>query len=226
MFTTARRWLSKWFRSAFRRGTSAAARGRPDPFRPCLDPLEDRLVCDISASFPDLGDMINPGLAAHIANPGPDVILFTPLHVGDIPVMHIHPHVSININGNPVTIPAGIGILGVNGDMQIHTHDASGTLHVESILQHNFTLGDFFKIWGKPFTKNNILGHKTDAHHKITMTVNGVPSNAFQNLILTADEGIQTDSQGHITSNPPGIVINYVTIGGGTGSTHHAAHKK
>ncbi len=126
--------------------------------------------------------------------------------------------------------------------MPLHTHDVSTTanrgtatapilnptgaaasLHVESLVNHTFRLKDFFAIWGKTFTPTNILGHKTDAHHKIVMTVNGVRSKAFGNLVLTANQGSQTDAAGNPVSNPLGIEIDYVTIPGGT---HHAPHKK
>jgi hypothetical protein len=239
MFTTARRWLSKLLPGAARSGRGGRKQTSPDSFRPSLDPLEDRVLCDTTP----LAEQINPGLANHIANPGPDVILWTPVtgNDGSALVFHIHPYLTIKINGKPVVIPAGIGTLEPVSDMPLHTHDASTTqdrgsagaplpnptgaaavLHVESIVNHNFRLKDFFAIWGKTFTPTNILGHKTDAHHKIIMTVNGVRSKAFGNLVLTADQGFQTNAAGTVISNPLGIEIDYVTIPGGT---HHAPKK-
>src|SRR6516162_3979014 len=60
-------------------------------------------------------------------------------------VEHIHPRLKITIDGHDVTVPQNIGIEGVNGSttMQqaqtaatclhpLHTHDASGTIHVAS----------------------------------------------------------------------------------------------
>jgi hypothetical protein len=228
MFSTPRRWLSKLI--SFLRGpTGNRDKGRPASLRPQVDALEDRLVCDVSQSFPDLGDAINPRLGTVDLGPAVDAILYTPMVVGDSVVTHFHPHLTIMIGNKQQTIPTGIGVLGDKGVLPIHTHDSSGILHVETIVPNmTFRLKDFFAIWGQTFTSTDILGHQADAHHKIVMTVNGVPSKAFGNLILSPDQGPTTDAQGHLLTNPPGIMIMYETIGRGGGGhhAHHGHHKK
>jgi hypothetical protein len=62
--------------------------------------------------------------------------------------LHIHPHLSVGINGVTQTIPANIGISGHDCMRPVHTLDDSGTLHVEWTSPRDFTLGDFFRIWG------------------------------------------------------------------------------
>jgi hypothetical protein len=100
---------------------------------------------------------------------------------------HIHPQLAILIDGVRQTIPANIGI--TNGCMNpLHTHDATGTIHVESPVKLDFTLADFFAVWGKTFTKDQILDSKVDDSHVITMTVNGKPSTDFENLVLKDDD--------------------------------------
>ena len=59
-------------------------------------------------------------------------------------MMHIHPHISMTIDGNPVVIPANIGIdshlwnvhtldsYGMTGMAPLQTHTADGVIHVES----------------------------------------------------------------------------------------------
>src|SRR5262249_32651200 len=96
---------------------------------------------------------------------------------------HIHPHLSIFIDGQPQVIPAGIG-LGPDGDLPIHTHDASGTLHVESPVNRDFLLQDFFTIWGQTSAGQAILTLLTDPPRPLTVTVNGQPSTAFGSLVL------------------------------------------
>lgn len=96
---------------------------------------------------------------------------------------HIHPHLAIVVNGATTTIPANIGIT-LNCEHPLHTHDASGTIHVESPEQRNFTLSDFFAVWGEPFGKTQIFGYEADAGHEITMTVDGKPSADYENLVL------------------------------------------
>lgn len=98
--------------------------------------------------------------------------------------LHIHPHLTIVINGRPLTIPPDIGITarGVTGP--VHTHDDSGKIHVESEVARTFYLKDFFAAWGRTFNRRNLIGHRVDARHQITMTVNGVPNTEFENLVL------------------------------------------
>jgi hypothetical protein len=96
---------------------------------------------------------------------------------------HIHPHLRITVNGAEQTIPANAGI--TLGCMHpIHTHDTSGIIHVESPEQRDFTLGDFFAVWDKAFSKDEVLGYHADATHEIKITVDGAPSDAYENLVF------------------------------------------
>ena len=96
---------------------------------------------------------------------------------------HIHPYLSIFVNGKAQEIPTNIGI--VNGCMNaIHTHDASGKLHVESPEKRDFALSDFFAVWQKPFTKDRILDYQADVDHAITVTVNGAEVTTYENTVL------------------------------------------
>ena len=105
---------------------------------------------------------------------------------------HSHPGLSIVANGTSVTIPSGVGIQGAC-NRPIHTHDASGTLHVETDdATRDYTLHDFFLLWGNQendpqraiFNSTQLFGGKTIAGHTLTMTVNGNPDTSFQNLVF------------------------------------------
>lgn len=89
----------------------------------------------------------------------------------------------MSIFGKEQVIPANIGInaLCMNA---IHTHDASGTLHIESPVKKDFTLGDFFAVWQKSFTKEQILDTKLAAENKVAITVNGKEADTFDETIL------------------------------------------
>lgn len=102
---------------------------------------------------------------------------------------HIHPHLTIIIDGKEWVIPADIGI---TPDCQraIHTHDTSGTIHIESPVVRDFVLGDFFAVWGETFSQNQILDHKADATHAVTMTVDGQLSAEYGNLVLKDNQQI------------------------------------
>ncbi len=97
---------------------------------------------------------------------------------------HIHPHVQIVVNGQPQEVPAQIGIANGICMHPIHTHDNSGTLHVESPEKRDFTLADFFAVWNKTYRKDQILDYKVDQTHIIRETVNGVEVKDYENTVL------------------------------------------
>ena len=102
---------------------------------------------------------------------------------------HIHPHLEIVINGQKQEIPTDIGI--VDGCMSsIHTHDSTGKIHVESPEQRDFNLDDFFFIWGKAFSKDQILDAKADQTHVILITINGKESQDYEKTILRDNDQI------------------------------------
>lgn len=67
--------------------------------------------------------------------------------------MHIHPTISISVDGVMEAIPANIGLN--SGCMaEVHTHEADGVIHIESITNKTFVLGDFFEVWGKEIDRS------------------------------------------------------------------------
>ena len=95
--------------------------------------------------------------------------------------VHWHPHLSVTLNGSPYTVPKDIGIdpslwkdhsldqYGI-GMAPLHTHDTSGTIHVEvNTSRRDFTLHEFLAIWGEPSDGSAIDGHPVN-----TLTVDGV----------------------------------------------------
>jgi hypothetical protein len=69
---------------------------------------------------------------------------------------------------------------GTAGFAPLHTHDSSGIIHVESIVNRTYTLGEFLNIWGGLDTTG-----KT-----VRATVNGHPVSNFSNIILRDGEQI------------------------------------
>lgn len=102
---------------------------------------------------------------------------------------HIHPILEIVVNGESVPIPENIGIRETCMTV-LHTHTPDGVIHVESPEKRDFTLADFFAVWEKPFTKDEILSYQADATHKIIVTVDGVEVDTFENTVLRDAERI------------------------------------
>lgn len=61
--------------------------------------------------------------------------------------LHIHEHLDVFVNGQKVTVPALIGITS-SFITEVHTHDTSGIIHIESPKSRKFILGQFFGEWG------------------------------------------------------------------------------
>lgn len=106
---------------------------------------------------------------------------------------HIHPELSITTDDKPLTIPAGIGIISslwnnhtldiygmqempemsMSGMAPLHTHDDSGTIHLETSVNRNYTLDEFFEIWGLD------IDEKT-----VNASVNDIPVADYNSIIL------------------------------------------
>jgi hypothetical protein len=96
---------------------------------------------------------------------------------------HIHPVLKIIADGKPIPVPKNIGIA-FRCEKAVHTHDETGTIHVEPNVYVPFSLGDFFDVWEKPFNRDQILDFKRDGNHEIVMTVDGSASEEFEKLML------------------------------------------
>jgi hypothetical protein len=91
---------------------------------------------------------------------------------GSTPVQHIHSHLTLIANGVQHAIPIAIGVLGaeeisnfvVDGRCfyWLHTHDATGIIHIEAPDSSQFTLGELFAIWGEPLSRSNVAGFQGD----------------------------------------------------------------
>ncbi len=116
-------------------------------------------------------------------------------------MMHIHSNLTITQDNKPVVIPNQIGIdnslwkdhgldkYGTPGMPMpegvmyvmapIHTHDNLGIIHIESTINRDYTLGEFFKIWG------------VDLNGKaIKATVNGKQVDDYKDIVLKDKENI------------------------------------
>lgn len=89
-------------------------------------------------------------------------------------VLHIHQHLSITVDGTPVTVPARIGILVADGHetafSYIHTHNTSGVLHVESPVKKRFFLGQAFTEWNVHLAPGQV-GPYRDGHDGVRLAL-------------------------------------------------------
>jgi hypothetical protein len=111
-------------------------------------------------------------------------------------VMHIHPQLSVKDDGNPIIVPENVGIdktlwkdhsldkYGMQGMSPLHTHDGTGTIHVESSINRDYTLGEFLDVWG---------GLDTGSGKIVKVAVNGQPIFDWKNHILKDKEQISLE---------------------------------
>ena len=72
-------------------------------------------------------------------------------------VTHIHQHLTIYDAGKRVPVPQGIGINDTSGCLfALLTRSPDGIIHVESPTTAQNTLGQFFDIWGQPFSRTQV----------------------------------------------------------------------
>lgn len=88
---------------------------------------------------------------------------------------HFHAHLDVIINGEPVTVPANIGIDPAGTGMsELHTHDERGVLHVEAPTDDmRYTLGQVFAQWDVRLDKSGIGGYDVDDANTMRAYVDG-----------------------------------------------------
>ena len=109
-------------------------------------------------------------------------------------VLHNHATMNVTYNGQTQLVPQNIGIAedqllygdrsldkyGMEGMSPLHTHDARGTIHVESNTKRDFRLGEFLDIW-RGLDVND---------KKVQATLNGNLVSDFRNIILNDGDSI------------------------------------
>jgi hypothetical protein len=101
----------------------------------------------------------------------------------DLPARHSHIHLALYLDGKAVTVPAGLGVgrpwgenprgfIATGGCFAwIHTHDATGVVHVFTQIGKSDSLGQVFSVWGQPLDTGGALGFRGT----IAVLVNGQP---------------------------------------------------
>jgi hypothetical protein len=113
-------------------------------------------------------------------NPGldtlPDRLKALGLHdlTNEGQVIHIHQHLDVFVNGKHEPVPASIGIYDGQFLTELHTHDATGIMHVESPTKREFDLGQFFGVWGVRLDADCVGGYCRGVT-PWTVYVNGTP---------------------------------------------------
>jgi hypothetical protein len=143
------------------------------PPPPPPPPSGGTVLPPLSTTVQDISDEHRIG-EAHWSDPqtdGTPIGSFTCV-VNPPQTYHVHAHLSIVQNNEPLAVPQYVGAAPSGSThcfYPIHTHDQSGKIHIESTAAGMFTLGNLFEIWKQPLTDTNIAG------------ISGLPIEVFVN---------------------------------------------
>jgi len=91
--------------------------------------------------------------------------------------VHYHAHLDVIVDGKPMPVPAYLGFVATGNKVQglapLHTHDASGIIHIENDVPATFVLGQVFTEWGVRFTSSCLGGYCTGSGKQLAVFVNG-----------------------------------------------------
>jgi hypothetical protein len=128
-------------------------------------------------------------------------------------VRHDHVHLDVVVDGRKVTVPAGVGLAEPmdNGPCKpvtpavpecyagdyftafvanspLHTHTASGMIHIEADRKGRYTLGQFFDEWGVRFSQTCLGTYCADGGKELAVFVDGHRVNASLRSVLLGNQ--------------------------------------
>jgi hypothetical protein len=116
-------------------------------------------------------------------------------------VMHTHANLQIFVHGKAETVPVNIGI--TNAAIQsLHTHDTSGTVHMESSVARTFTLGEFLDVWGVRFTPSCLGAYCNGNGNTLQVFVNGQEQTGDPTRLAMNDQDVIVVTYGTPTELP------------------------
>lgn len=105
---------------------------------------------------------------------------------------HRHAHLDIFVNGTHTYIPPQIGVIPDRCIYWLHTHDETEIIHIESPVQRDFTLGQFFDMWRSKLANSSAFVNTLEKNAP-TVYVNGskLPAETnFKSVKLNAHDEI------------------------------------
>ena len=86
--------------------------------------------------------------------------------------MHIHANLRVFVHGTEYPVPVDVGIDGADV-ASLHTHTGDGLVHVESSTVDEFTLKQFFDVWGVRYTSTCLGAYCNGPEGELRVFVDG-----------------------------------------------------
>jgi hypothetical protein len=131
---------------------------------------------------------------------------------------HIHALLHIYVNGLLSPLPADIGLDPAKGvESSMHTHDSTGIIHMEAPHPFQYTLGDFFSVWGVKLGPDQVGGLKGLGDNHLHFYLNGKPLSNPAALVLQKDDSVVIGygPDGSFPHKPGTILLTEVEKGEG-----------
>jgi hypothetical protein len=144
---------------------------------------------------------------------------------------HIHAMLHIYVEGLLVPLPANIGLDPKKGlESSMHTHDSTGIIHMEAPHPFEYTLGDFFSVWGVKLGPAQVGGLMGYGGNHLHFYLNGKPlSNPAAHVLHKEDSVvIGYGAESSFPHAPSTFLLKEVEKGegglgcGGAKAGHHA----
>lgn len=107
--------------------------------------------------------------------------------------LHWHSTLNIKILDQVQGIPAGLGLERLPHN-PLHVHDRDNVVHMEYaglVRETDLRLGNFFKVWGKTFSKDCIFDRCSGPEGQLKMLVNGKENLEFENYGMRDGDKIE-----------------------------------
>jgi Prokaryotic lipoprotein-attachment site len=151
------------------------------------------------------------------------------LPVGGNEKFHIHALLSIYNQGLYVTVPANVGLDERHHvESSLHTHDATGIVHMEAAAPFRYTLGDFFAVWGVRFGAGTLGALQDGGQNRVWVYVDRklIKDPARHVLVNNDDISIGYGPKDSFPHRPGTSLLKQVESGGSALSCSASTAKK
>jgi hypothetical protein len=153
-------------------GARVTARRSADPATTRLLPIVIAALAGVAILVFAVVSLLSEGTNA---TPGGSAVSGITCDRGEHNIYHVHSQLTLRVDGAAVPVPANVGVRPGVCLYWLHTHDATGLLHVEAPTQREFTLGQFFEVWGQPLGPDAVATHAVGEGQQIFAFVDGQP---------------------------------------------------
>lgn len=116
---------------------------------------------------------------------------------------HFHPVVKVFVAGEEVPVPDDIGATSDGGHLPVHRHPGDDKLHAEGLQEGRFSLGQFMKVWGVPFSPTRLGPHRADRQRALRVYVKQPGADRFAQTTKREELQLRDGQEVYISYGTP-----------------------